>query len=62
VVVGNQAESMAIAKGYGRGPCDTGLKIYMGHTMGSGGVIETTITLYMMEKGSPRHFFNSSHL
>jgi len=49
--MGDVAESMAIAKVYGRGPCVTGLKGYMGHTMGSCGVIETIITLYMMEKG-----------
>jgi 3-oxoacyl-[acyl-carrier-protein] synthase II len=29
----------------------TGLKSYMGHTMGTCGVIETIIALYMMEKG-----------
>ena len=42
---------MAIAKVYGTGPFVTGLKGYMGHTMGSCGVIETILTLYMMEKG-----------
>jgi len=49
--MGDVAESMAIAKVYGQGPRVTGLKSYMGHTMGSCGVIETIITLYMMEKG-----------
>ena len=49
--MGDVAESMAISKVYGRGPHVTGLKSYMGHTMGSCGVIETIITLYMMEKG-----------
>jgi len=49
--MGDVAEAMAIAKVYGRGPWVTGLKSYMGHTMGSCGVIETIITLYMMEKG-----------
>jgi 3-oxoacyl-[acyl-carrier-protein] synthase II len=29
----------------------TGLKSYMGHTMGSCGVIETILTLYMMQEG-----------
>jgi 3-oxoacyl-[acyl-carrier-protein] synthase II len=33
------------------GPSVTGLKSYMGHTMGSCGVIETILALYMMEKG-----------
>jgi 3-oxoacyl-[acyl-carrier-protein] synthase II len=49
--MGDVAESMAISKVYGKGPYVTGLKGYMGHTMGSCGVIETIITLYMMEKG-----------
>ncbi len=49
--MGDVAESMAIGKVYGKGPLVTGLKSYMGHTMGSCGVIETIITLYMMEKG-----------
>ncbi len=49
--MGDVAESMAIAKVYGEGPVVTGLKSYMGHTMGSCGVIETILTLYMMEKG-----------
>jgi len=49
--MGDVAEAMAIAKVYGMGPSVTGLKSYMGHTMGSCGVIETILTLYMMEKG-----------
>jgi 3-oxoacyl-[acyl-carrier-protein] synthase II len=49
--MGDVVESMAISKVYGKGPCVTGLKSYMGHTMGSCGVIETIITLHMMEKG-----------
>ena len=49
--MGDVAESMAIGKVYGKGPHVTGLKSYMGHTMGSCGVIETIIALYMMEKG-----------
>lgn len=49
--MGDVAESMAIGSVYGKGPLVTGLKGYMGHTMGSCGVIETIITLYMMEKG-----------
>jgi 3-oxoacyl-[acyl-carrier-protein] synthase II len=31
-------------------PYITSLKSYMGHTMGTCGVIETVLTLYMMEK------------
>ena len=49
--MGDVAESMAIGNVYGKGPLVTGLKSYMGHTMGSCGVIETIIALYMMEKG-----------
>ena len=49
--MGDVAEAMAIGSVYGKGPLVTGLKSYMGHTMGSCGVIETIITLYMMEKG-----------
>jgi len=49
--MGDVAESMAIGNVYGKGPHVTGLKSYMGHTMGSCGVIETIITLHMMEKG-----------
>ena len=36
---------------YGKGPFVTGLKSYMGHTMGSCGAIEAIITLYMMAEG-----------
>ena len=49
--MGDVAEAMAISRVYGTGPQVTGLKSYMGHTMGSCGVIETIIALYMMEKG-----------
>ncbi len=49
--MGDVAEAMAIGSVYGKGPLVTGLKGYMGHTMGSCGVIEAIITLYMMEKG-----------
>ncbi len=49
--MGDVAEAMAIYKAYGDSPYVTGLKGYMGHTMGSCGVIETIITLYMMEQG-----------
>jgi 3-oxoacyl-[acyl-carrier-protein] synthase II len=49
--MGDVAEAMAIGSVYGKGPLVSGLKGYMGHTMGSCGVIESIITLYMMEKG-----------
>ena len=46
-----QIEAHAIGRVYRDFPVVTGLKSYMGHTMGSCGAIETIITLYMMEKG-----------
>jgi 3-oxoacyl-[acyl-carrier-protein] synthase II len=49
--MGDVTEAMAIYKAYGDSPYVTGLKSYMGHTMGSCGVIEAIITLYMMEQG-----------
>jgi 3-oxoacyl-[acyl-carrier-protein] synthase II len=49
--MGDVIESQAIAAVYGDGPFVTGLKSYMGHTMGTCGVIETILTLYMMEQG-----------
>ncbi|MBT8371406.1 MAG: 3-oxoacyl-ACP synthase, partial [Deltaproteobacteria bacterium] len=44
-------EAQAAGKVYGDSPVVTGLKSYMGHTMGSCGAIETIITIYMMEEG-----------
>ncbi|MBW1733267.1 MAG: 3-oxoacyl-ACP synthase [Deltaproteobacteria bacterium] len=49
--MGDVAEAMAIFRALGDSPLVTGLKGYMGHTMGSCGVIETILTLYMMEQG-----------
>ena len=49
--MGDVIEAHAMGKVYGEFPVVTGLKSYMGHTMGSCGAIETIITLYMMEKG-----------
>ncbi|MFZ5569443.1 MAG: beta-ketoacyl-[acyl-carrier-protein] synthase family protein [Thermodesulfobacteriota bacterium] len=49
--MGDVIEAQAIARVYGDGPTVTGLKSYMGHTMGSCGVIETILTLYMMAEG-----------
>jgi len=49
--MGDVIEAQAIGSLYGEGPVVTGLKSYMGHTMGSCGAIEAIITLYMMEAG-----------
>jgi len=49
--MGDVIEAHAMGKVYGKSPVVTGLKSYMGHTMGSCGAIETIISLYMMEKG-----------
>lgn len=49
--MGDVIEAQAIHKIYGDSPYITGLKSYMGHTMGTCGVIETLITLHMMAEG-----------
>jgi 3-oxoacyl-[acyl-carrier-protein] synthase II len=49
--MGDVIEAQAIGRIYGDSPVVTGLKSYMGHTMGSCGVIEMIITLYMMQEG-----------
>lgn len=49
--MGDIIEAQAIHAVYGDGPFVTGLKGYMGHTMSTCGVIETIITLYMMQDG-----------
>lgn len=49
--MGDIIEAQAIHAVYGGGPFVTGLKGYMGHTMSTCGVIETLITLYMMQEG-----------
>ncbi len=49
--MGDVIEAQAIGKVYGDLPVVSGLKSYMGHTMGSCGAIETILTLYMMEAG-----------
>lgn len=48
--MGDVIESQAIDAVYGDNPLVTGLKSYMGHTMGTCGVIELILMLYMMEK------------
>ncbi len=49
--MGDIIESQAIESIYGNKPFVTGLKSYTGHTMGTCGVIELIMTLYMMEQG-----------
>lgn len=49
--MGDVIEAQAIGRIYGRKPLVTGLKGYMGHTMGSCGAIETILSLYMMQEG-----------
>ncbi|MCP4683434.1 MAG: 3-oxoacyl-ACP synthase [Desulfobacterales bacterium] len=49
--MGDAIEAQAMGRVYGDSPVVTGLKSYMGHTMGSCGAIEMIITLYMMEEG-----------
>ncbi len=49
--MGDVIEAQAIDAVYGASPLVTGLKSYMGHTMGTCGVIELILSLYMMEKG-----------
>ncbi len=49
--MGDVIEAQAIGKTYGQNPWVSGLKSYMGHTMGSCGAIETVLTLYMMQEG-----------
>jgi 3-oxoacyl-[acyl-carrier-protein] synthase II len=50
--MGDVTEAKAIHSIYGHnGPFVSALKSYMGHTMGACGVIETMLTLYMMQEG-----------
>jgi 3-oxoacyl-[acyl-carrier-protein] synthase II len=48
---GDVMEAQAIGAIYGDKPAVTGLKSYMGHTMGACGAIETIMALYMMDSG-----------
>ena len=50
------AYAQAMGSIYGPRPWVTGLKSYMGHTMGSCGVIETILTLYMMHEADVAQF------
>jgi 3-oxoacyl-[acyl-carrier-protein] synthase II len=49
--MGDAIEAQATGKVYGDSPVVTGLKSYMGHTLGSCGAIETIIAIYLMEEG-----------
>ena len=49
--MGDVIEAQAIHAVYGASPLVTGFKGYMGHTMGSCGVIETLLCLYLMQEG-----------
>jgi 3-oxoacyl-[acyl-carrier-protein] synthase II len=49
--MGDVMEAQAIGQIFGKSPAVTGLKSYMGHTMGSCGAIETYLTLHMMAEG-----------
>lgn len=49
--MGDVIEAQAIAGTYGQRPLVVALKSYMGHTMASCGVIETIMTLFMMQEG-----------
>ncbi len=49
--MGDIIESQAIEAVYGQGPFVSGLKSYTGHTMGTCGVMELAMILYMMEDG-----------
>jgi len=49
--MGDVIEAQAIHNVYGDHPPVVGLKSYMGHTMGSCGVIETIILLHLMREG-----------
>jgi len=49
--MGDVIEAQAIHAVYGSHPHVVGLKSYMGHTMGTCGVIESLIALYMMQEG-----------
>ena len=48
---GDAIEAQATGSVYGKSPVVCGLKSYTGHTMGSCGVIESIMTIYMMQEG-----------
>ena len=49
--MGDIIEAQAINAIFGNSPHVMGLKRYMGHTMAACGVIETIMSLYMMQEG-----------
>ncbi|MCI5223735.1 MAG: 3-oxoacyl-ACP synthase [Candidatus Electrothrix sp. AR4] len=60
--MGDVIEAQAIHAVYGDKPFVSGLKSYMGHTMGTCGVIELILTLYMMEQGFVAPTLNLEHV
>ncbi|MFH1154729.1 MAG: beta-ketoacyl synthase N-terminal-like domain-containing protein [Pseudomonadota bacterium] len=60
--IGDVVEARAIHKVYGDRPMVTGLKSYMGHTIAACGVIETILTLYMMDRGFIAPTLNLDHV
>ncbi|MBU4264056.1 MAG: 3-oxoacyl-ACP synthase [Proteobacteria bacterium] len=61
--MGDVIEAQAIDAVYGDHlPFVTGLKSYMGHTMGTCGVIEMILTIYMMEQGFIAPTLNLEHV
>jgi 3-oxoacyl-[acyl-carrier-protein] synthase II len=49
--MGDVIEAQAIAAVYGDRPHVSGMKSYLGHTMGTCGAIELILAIYMMEQG-----------
>ena len=47
----SEIEAQATGRVFDKGPHVVGLKGYIGHTMAACGVIETIMTLYMMQEG-----------
>jgi 3-oxoacyl-[acyl-carrier-protein] synthase II len=59
---GDIIEAQATGSVYGKSPVVSGLKSYTGHTMGSCGVIESIMTLYMMQEGFIAPTLNLEHV
>ena len=60
--MGDVTEAQSIAAVYGHRPWVSGLKSYMGHTMGSCGAIETLIALIQMQDGFIAPTLNLEHV
>jgi 3-oxoacyl-[acyl-carrier-protein] synthase II len=59
---GDAIEAQATGSVYGKSPVVSGLKSYTGHTMGSCGVIESIMTIYMMQEGFVVPTLNLDHV